>query len=343
MTSKTGISCKTVREIFHEHVRSLDKTFQFKTPRVLGLDGIFIERKKDENSMLRPERRQRAVFTDLEDTQVIDVRENCTTDELVAGITRIPGYEKIEIVVIDMSSALCKAVLQAMPWCIIVIDRFHIQRYASDSIDNVRKRLRKDAEKVEDEEVMCNKDLLRKHWHDLSAKEQTYLQGWFNLLPEMGLAYHAKEAYFKIWDSPSSEIARERYQKWLKQFPAELQADFKPLLSAMHNWGAYIFNYFDHRYTNAFTEQSNRQIRDILRASRNCSFKTYRGKLIYGTSLKKQMERWRQKRVEAAKRSKGVVTGRKRQKKAKRQELKKQRLLSKSPALQMSLLEGYRA
>lgn len=41
---RTGLSVKTVQDIFREHVRSLDKTFQFTTPRVLGLDGIHIER-----------------------------------------------------------------------------------------------------------------------------------------------------------------------------------------------------------------------------------------------------------------------------------------------------------
>ena len=44
---RTGLSARTVRDIFLEYVRSLDQTFQFKTPRVLGLDGIHIERSDD--------------------------------------------------------------------------------------------------------------------------------------------------------------------------------------------------------------------------------------------------------------------------------------------------------
>lgn len=337
---RTGLSSRSVREIFHEHVRSLDETFRFKTPRVLGLDGIFIERKRDQLQQLCRERNQRAVFTDIEVGQVVEVRENCTREELVAGVKRIPRYEEIEIVVIDMSLALRAAVREVLPQAVIVIDRFHIQRYANDSMDSVRKRLRGDVDKKRGEPTMCDKDLLRKHWDDLSSEEQAYLKMWFGMKPELRLAYEVKEKYFELWDALSSDIARNRYRKWREQFPAELEEDFKPLLSAMQNWGEYIFNYFDHRFTNAFTEQSNRQIRDILRASRNCSFETYRAKIIYGTELRKRMEGRRERRVKPRKRGKCSPTGRVRTKKAKTQDGRKKRFIIKPVALQMSLLDG---
>jgi transposase len=336
---RTGLSTRSVQDILHHHVLSLDKVFRFKTPRVLGLDGIHIERKRDENNNLCRERRQRSVFTDIEAGQVIEVRENSTRDELIAGIKRIPNYKQIEIVVIDMSLVLRSAVQEILPQAVIVIDRFHIQRYANDSMDNVRRRLRLNIDEKRGESTMCDKDLLRKHWYDLSSEEQEYLQLWFKLQPELGVAYHTKEAFFGIWDALSSDIARERYRRWLEQLPSEFWRDFEPLLSPMKNWGEYIFNYFDHRYTNAFTEQANRQIRDILRASRNCSFETYRAKIIYGTQLRKQMEEAREKRAKAKKCGKnGTLTGRKSRKKTKARVGKKSRVILKPAALQMSLL-----
>jgi transposase len=347
---RTGLSVRTVREIFQEHVCSLDKTFQFRTPRVLGLDGIHIERsdveRRQEPEDTHPEqekrdrlsRLERGVMTDIEDGQVIDVRKSCSTEEMVQAIKGIPGYEKIEVVVIDMSHALRNAVQKALPQAVIVIDRFHVQRYASDSMDNVRRRLRNGVEEKIGESVMCDKDLLRKHWNKLSTEEQENLRSWFRYLPELGLAYEIKEAYFELWNSPSSVIARKRYQRWLEQLPVEFKDDFKPLLSAMQNWGEYIFNYFEHRYTNAFTEQANRQIRDILRASRTCGFKTYRAKIVYGTMVRKQME----KRRKTWAKDKGThpLTGRQRRSDARPKKVKKIRLLPVPPPCQISLLNN---
>lgn len=348
---RTGLSARTVRDIFLKHVRSLDETFQFKTPRVLGLDGIHIERSDvakrqksqdkltEEEKLDRLSRIERGVLTDIEDGQVIDVRRSCSKEEIVRAIKRIPDYEKIEVVVIDMSHTLRNAVQEALPQAVIVIDRFHIQRYASDSIDNVRKRLRKGIEEIPGESVMCDKDLLRKHWNKLGKEEQENLRGWFRHLPELGQAYQVKEAYFEIWNPPSSSmVARTRYLKWLEQMPPEFRDDFKSLMSAMQNWGEYIFNYFDHRYTNAFTEQANRQIRDILRATRNCQFETYRGKIVYGTMLRKQMEKRRA--MWTNKKGTHPLTGRKRRSDARPKKAKKLRLLPTPPPLQRSLLES---
>jgi transposase len=345
---RNGLSVKTVREIFQDHVEGLDERFQFKTPRVLGLDGVHIERpdaergKESREGVAEEEKRdrlsrlERGIITDIEEGQVIDVRQSCSKDEMVRAIRTIPNYQKIEVVVIDMSHALRNAVQEALPEAVIVIDRFHIQRYANDSIDNVRKRLRKEVDEMAEGSAMCDKDLLRKHWGKLSQEEQENLKGWFEYMPELGQAYEIKEAYYEIWNSPSSLVARKRYENWLGQLTPEFANDFHPLLSAMKNWGEYIFNYFDHRYTNAFTEQANRQIRDILRASRTCGFKTYRAKIVYGTMVRKQMEKRRKTWAKPAENR--CLTGRKRRSDARPQKVKKLRLLPAPPPHQISLL-----
>lgn len=42
----------------------------------------------------------------------------------------------------------------------------------------------------------------------------------------------------------------------------------------MRNWGVYIFNYFDHRYTNAYVERLNGVIDDANRVGRGYKFAT---------------------------------------------------------------------
>ena len=79
-------------------------------------------------------------------------------------------------------------------------------------------------------------------------------------------------------------------------------SDLKPLLTAMENWGEYIFNYFDHPYTNAFTEASNRRIKDIQREGRGGSFPTVRAKIIFGTLRRQELKDAREQEPGYAKR-----------------------------------------
>ena len=90
--------------------------------------------------------------------------------------------------------------------------------------------------------------------------------------------------------------------------PPEMK-DFKQLITAMENWSEYIFNYFDHpKVTNAFTESSNRGIKDIQRMLRNGRFETVRAKAIYGTAMRKQLRAARAK-LAKKKQSRETLTG----------------------------------
>ncbi|HKC65414.1 MAG TPA: ISL3 family transposase [Pyrinomonadaceae bacterium] len=301
VAQRTSLSPSTVKSVFSNYTRALDRKIRFRTPRVLGLDGVYINGKEC------------AILTDIEAGLVIDVWKDYKTDQLINALRSIPGHDKIEVVVIDMSHKLRKAIQKALPQALVVIDKFHIQRYANRGIDEVRKRLRMCKRAYA---RMCTRDLLRKHWDKLEKEEKDFLETYFKLQPELRLAYETKEALMKIWHSSSSMTAKIRYQRWLEQFPLSLEKDFKELLTAMKNWGEYIFNFFDRRYTNAFTEQSNRQIKDLNREARGYSFETARAKIIYGTLLRKQLEAGREQMAEIKRQRKIArkLTGRRRAK-----------------------------
>jgi hypothetical protein len=69
------------------------------------------------------------------------------------------------------------------------------------------------------------------------------------------------------------------------------------LLSAFQNWEEYILNFFDHRYTNAFTESSNRLVKDIVRETRSCDFDTLEARVISGTNLRRQIKEARREEM----------------------------------------------
>lgn len=72
--------------------------------------------------------------------------------------------------------------------------------------------------------------------------------------------------------------------------PKDLREAFHPLLRAMKNWEEGIFNYFDGRHTNAYTESANAQVKEITRKAPRAKFDTIEAKVIQGHRLQHQRE-----------------------------------------------------
>jgi transposase len=279
---EVGLSARTVREIFNvkKGVAEVERSATLTSPRVLGIDGVYINRK------------QCAILTDIENKEIIDIWESANADPLTEELKKLPDRDKIEVVIMDMAGPLKKAVEAALPRATIVIDRYHIQRMGNQAMDNVRIRLTpKRTSKAK--RTMCERSLLRKHRSQLKKSEEMELKRWFSIMPELKLAYDLKEDFFSIWHTARKSTAKKRYSQWLLSLPLELKKDFKDILSAMNNWGEYIFNFFDFqdkKHTNAFTESTNRRIKDIQREARRGRFETVRAKAIYGTIMRKQLK-----------------------------------------------------
>jgi len=63
---------------------------------------------------------------------------------------------------------------------------------------------------------------------------------------------------------------------------------YKDLVKAVDNWQDEIFNYFDKRLTNAYTESINSIIRQVERMGRGYSFEALRAKILFNEKLHKK-------------------------------------------------------
>ncbi len=325
----TGTSVGTVRDIFAEYRRRLRETVEFETPRVLGLDGVYAKvggkgkkrvrrsgkKRVRKNGGKRVKKKgpkrlkhQCAIYTDLERGLVIDLQPSATRDSVAEVLSKLPNKKSIQVIVIDMSRPLFSAVRKALPHAAVVIDVYHIQSLINVGLDNVRKRLRAGATRKKGQSVMCSKELLRKRRSQLTEQERKELERWFEIKPELKVAYEVAEKCLEIWFSSSSRTARKRYQIWLSKFPREMRDDFAELLSAFSKWVEQICNYLDFRFTNAFTESRNRIVKDVLRETRGCDFDTLHDRVIYGALLRKKLENARREEIILKKQGLPVIT-----------------------------------
>jgi transposase len=304
LSKETGVFVRKIREIRDEFVATLEKEVKFDDPSVLGMDGVRADG-----------RRRRVILTDIKARDVIDFLDFGDAESIAARLKEFPRREDIQIVTIDMCKTLRAAVKGGLPHAIIIIDLFHVVRMANQVMDAVRVRLfpREKKKREPGQHGRPRPEPFRKRRASLTERDHRYLEYWFELVPELQMAYDLKEDFLEIFDEEPYELglrvrskaaARHFYEEWLKNFPLKkkypaLHKNFKKIFTAVNNWGDYIFNYFDFKVTNAFTESMNRRVKDILRNSRGCKFETMKARIIYGTYLMKKRDKKRKAELEA--------------------------------------------
>lgn len=117
---------------------------------------------------------------------------------------------------------------------------------------------------------------------DLDATEEFLLSGWTENYPLLHDLYHEKERFYAIWEgNPSRKNAEIAYDNWKSSLPDNISPYFSDLIRAVDNWHTEIFNYFDYRVTNAFTECVNNHIKAIARQGRGYNFEVLRAMTLF--------------------------------------------------------------
>lgn len=137
--------------------------------------------------------------------------------------------------------------------------------------------------------LMRERFILLKRKHDLNEHESFLLDTWLGNLPALKEAYELKEEFYWIWDTPDPDEGHLRYSQWRHRCMSSNSKDaYKDLVRAVDNWHVEIFNYFDKRLTNAYTESINSIIRQVERMGRGYSFDALRAKILFNEKLHKK-------------------------------------------------------
>ena len=269
VADRCGLDEKTVRLIFKEYTAELAKTYKFETPAILGIDELHLIGKP------------RCVLTNAEYRTIIDLlekRDQQTVQKYLAGLK--DGH-KVEVVVMDMWRPYRLAVQAALKNAVVVVDKFHIVRMANVALEQVRKDLRESLSDKKRRTLKKDRFILLHRKRDLDDQDLFLLSTWTENYPQLGQAYELKESFFDIWDEANKQTAWDKYEAWRASIPTDLAKSFKDITTAVENWKEPIFNYFDTRVTNAYTEALNGVMKVVNRNGRGYSFEAIRAKMLY--------------------------------------------------------------
>lgn len=258
VTELTGISWSTVGAVVARVVaRRLDST------RLDGLRRVGV----DEFSY-RKHHRYLTIVVDHDRSRVVWAAPGHSAETLGSFFDALGEKRvgEIETVTIDMSGGYRKAIEERAPQAEIVYDRFHVQRLATDALDEVR-RAEVRAVGLTDEGKAIKRSrfaLLKNPWN-LSRREKEKLSGLQRTNARLYRAYLLKETLAQALDYLQPGHARRAVEDWMAWASRSRLDPFVKAARTIRRHLDGVLAYLRERLTNGIVEGFNNKLRMIAR------------------------------------------------------------------------------
>lgn len=272
-----AISNMTVRRIFDNYIKELEKSRKLIAPRVLGIDEAHLNYK------------MRGVLTDTENNRLIEITEDNNKPSIKKAIQSMEGWENIEIVTMDMAKGYRYTINEILPNALVVIDKFHVIQYAQMALNKVRVTVKNKLPKSEQGAFHRSKWLLQSNKEDLTKIDEYDRDLLLDKSDVLRTAYWIKELIRDLYVQETKKQAYELFHVIETTIPKDKEyAEFRKLMKTYNACKKEIFNYFDARYTNAYTESVNNLIKKVEKNGMGYLFDVLRGKCLYGLQQAKK-------------------------------------------------------
>ena len=208
-----GVSQRKLTQTHHIGAATVERWYQAQItqrvselsgrscPQVLGIDEHFFSRKKGYATTL----------VDLKNHKVFDVVLGRSEASLQGYLRKLPGKEKVKVVVMDLSETYRRIVQKYFPNAQIVADRFHVVRLVNQHFMSQWKQY--------DPEGRKNRgliSLMRRHHWKLRADQKQRLHEYLAHYPVLQSLYFAKQQLngFLVLKT----VTRKRAQRLLPTF-----------------------------------------------------------------------------------------------------------------------------
>ncbi len=205
------------------------------------------------------------ILTDPVHKKVLDILPNRYGTQLSLYFHSFANRQAVRYLVMDMNKVYLSLAKHHFPSAKVVIDRFHVVRYCTWALENVRKRVQKMLPAYERKYFKRSRKLLLTAMAKLSDQNKAAVEQMLLVSPDLREAYLLKEKFYEFMHSKNSQQAKERLHAF-RLFAAIADIpEFNACLTMLKNWQPYILNAFDCPYSNGFTEGVNNTIKVIKR------------------------------------------------------------------------------
>ena len=206
-----------------------------------------------------------AILTDAKKHDLFDILPNRSQVTLTQYLRGFPNRKDVRFFIMDMNRVYKDIAEAFFPNATIVIDRFHVVRYVTWALENVRKRIQKQLHPEKRKYFKRSRKILLSRFEKLSEENRQALEIMLQQSHDLAVAYHLKELFYSFMASENRPEAAPRLRKFILAAEVSQLDEFKATLTMIRNWSRYILNAFDCPYSNGYTEGTNNKIKVIKR------------------------------------------------------------------------------
>lgn len=267
-----SISASTVERWYKDFVEYRVKELSGrKCPIILGIDEHFFSRKEG----------YATTFVDLKNHKVFDVVLGRSEASLAGYLKKLPGRERVKIVVMDLSETYRQIVRKYFPNAMIVTDRFHVVRLLNHHFLKVWGSL--------DEVGRKNRgliSLIRRHEWNLKEEQVPKLQNYFNEVQGLEALYRFKQDLMKllITKHQRKDQVKDLIPQLIWHMNELLESPWQPLKTfgeTLKSWLEPIARMWRFTKNNGITEGLHTRMEEISRRAYGFrNFNNYRLRVI---------------------------------------------------------------
>ncbi|MEG0711087.1 MAG: ISL3 family transposase, partial [Niameybacter sp.] len=168
-------------------------------------------------------------------------------------------------VVMDLARSYHNFAKEVYPNAIRIADHFHVNRYITDALQEIRKRITKEVPTYQGKLLKQHKELLDKRHDCLSKTELATLDTILKISVELKQAYLLKEQLIHWYDYANKSNSLYLLERWIDQADKLNISEVDHALITFKNWKVEIANYHKCRFTNAAVEGRNNKIKALQR------------------------------------------------------------------------------
>ena len=238
---------------------------------------------------------------------IVAIIKGTKSDETIDKLLKIDRKLRLKVkeITLDMAGSMKLVAKRCFPNAVQVIDRFHVQKLATEAVQEIRIKHRWEAIDSENEilkqakekkvkpeiQVFGNgdtrKQLLARSRYLLYKSREKWTESQniragivFQEYPDLEVAYNLSDKLRKIYNQNiTKSVAMLKLAHWFKDVEESGFKSFSILKNTITNHYNDILNYFDERSTNASAESFNAKIKNFrmqLRGVRDKAFFLFR-------------------------------------------------------------------
>lgn len=267
LTDTFKVPYSTGERFIKQHLAHLIPSIQRKviaaaqgsTRLILGIDDFAIRKGHTYNTG----------FHDLRNGNLLTLVMGRTYQTLIQnqGLMKQLKELKPYAVVMDLARSYHKFVAEVFPDAIRIADRFHVNRYLTDALQAVRRRISLSLTPESRKYLKRNKNLIGKRYDSLSEKEERKLGKLLSYSKELTEVYTIKESLINWYELSDETNSYRRLIQWIARAKALNIPELTEALKPFENWTEEISNYHKCRYTNGSVEGRNNKIKTLIRRS----------------------------------------------------------------------------